>query len=488
MLSEKHEGVQIRNSVYYLSATVVGTAVSLFTLPVFTRVFGPEQYGVLALALVYATFASGIANMGLNSAYERNYFQYENDSKKSSALLFSIVLFVILAHGIVIYFTILFQESISQLMTGTSHQGSLIVWSLGATCLATIKTYFLTYFKNREDAKTYVFFSIDEIILATAFSLFFVFGMHADIRGILWGQISAGLLVLSVIVWRVLRTLSVTFAWSVLWESLKISLPLAPRTLLGIFGSQFDKYLVGLLASVGGVGIYSIGQRIAGLTFTFMNSIQNVFAPRVYKIMFASQREGGGEIGKYLTPFFYLSTFVALCIALFAQEILRALTTPAFYGARDIIVILSFYYAVLFFGKHPQLMFAKKTFISSILWIVNTGITVYLMTYFIQSFGVLGAAVGLLVGGGIVGTGIFFLVSQKYYPIHWEYSKILSFLGIFVAASVFAMLTHFFLFYYPLQLIGKVLFLTLYIATGFLLGMPITQGLRHLRALIPHTS
>ena len=41
--------------------------------------------------------------------------------------------------------------------------------------------------------------------------------------------------------------------------------------------------MLGLLSSLGGVGLYDIGQKIANTSFTFMTTIQNVFAPQVYK-------------------------------------------------------------------------------------------------------------------------------------------------------------------------------------------------------------
>ena len=58
---------------------------------------------------------------------------------------------------------------------------------------------------------------------------------------------------------------------------LKLSLPLTPRLKDGLINSQFDRYMLGLLGSLGGVGFYDIGQKIANTSFTFMTTIQNVF-------------------------------------------------------------------------------------------------------------------------------------------------------------------------------------------------------------------
>ena len=57
-----------------------------------------------------------------------------------------------------------------------------------------------------------------------------------------------------------------------------------------------------LLASVGGVGIYSIGQRVSHIIFTYMTAIENVFSPQVYRRMFDLQDKGGEAIENILPP------------------------------------------------------------------------------------------------------------------------------------------------------------------------------------------
>ena len=60
---------QIKNSFVYLIPVIVGNLIPLITLPIFTRVLTREDYGVLALAQVYAIFMTGLANFGLTVGY-----------------------------------------------------------------------------------------------------------------------------------------------------------------------------------------------------------------------------------------------------------------------------------------------------------------------------------------------------------------------------------------------------------------------------------
>ena len=86
---------QIKNSFIYLSPIIISNLLPFITLPIFTRILTREDYGVLALAQVYAIFVSGLANFGMTTAYNRNYFQYRVDRLKTAQLLYSTLGFVV---------------------------------------------------------------------------------------------------------------------------------------------------------------------------------------------------------------------------------------------------------------------------------------------------------------------------------------------------------------------------------------------------------
>ncbi len=73
---------QVRNSFIYMFPIGLQTLLSFITIPIFTQVLTPKDFGVLALALVYAMFITGLSNFGITLAFDRNYFQYQMDSEK----------------------------------------------------------------------------------------------------------------------------------------------------------------------------------------------------------------------------------------------------------------------------------------------------------------------------------------------------------------------------------------------------------------------
>ena len=468
---------QIKNSLIYISPKIVTGFLPVITLPIFTRILTINDYGVYALAEIYAIFLSGIVNFGLTASYERNFFQC-TDKKKSAELLYSTLAFVLVVFSVAVAATYIFKRPIARALIGSAEYGSLLFCVFMSTVVMSFKQYFLIYFKNTERAKDFVVYTMDETLLGVAASLFFVVYMRAGIIGLAWGQFFASFVILSFLCMRFLKVMPICFDWEVLKDSLKISLPLTPRIFMGVISTQFNKYILKLLDTLNGVGIFSIAQRIANVSFIIMTAFQNVFNPQIYKKMFSAERFAGKEIGEYLTPFAYFSILICMLISLFSEEIIRLLTGPSFYAAAPIISILSMYYGFSFFGKINgiQLIYKKKTFLTSILTFTDIGVSLVISIPFILRFGVIGAAWATFLGSLITGS-VAFIISQRYFCIQWEAKKILLIFGVFCASTLVALFLMNSSFGFMSRIGVKLLLFIVYLYLGFKLRILTNQNL-----------
>ncbi len=427
---------QLRDSVLYLLPLIVGNIFPFLTLPIFTRILTTDDYGALALAQIYGLFASGIANFGMTVAYDRNYYQYRGCREKSAQLLYTSLAFVCCNFIVAGLVTFLFQEQISSLVVGAPQYGPLVFFAFLANAFAILNQYYYTYFRNAGEARIYVTYTIAGNAVSLILSLLFVAWMRIGIIGLVYAQLLAAVFISAVLSRRLHVLYPLSFSLRILRESLKLSYPLTPRIFFGVIDTQINKYMVGLMSSMGGAGIYRIGEQMAGLVFSYMTQLENVFIPQTYRKMFDHGDRGGDAIGRYLTPFAYLSILVALLIALFSQELIYILTTPAFFGAMDIVTILSMFYACSFIGKisGTQLIFAKKTYVASFLGFLNIGINISLCIPFITAWGAPGAAWATFTSGIIYRT-VSYLWAQHYYRVGWEFRRLTAIYGAFLGAS-----------------------------------------------------
>ena len=83
----------------------------LSILPIFTNHISIQDFGIYALALFFGTFTAGIANLGLTSIFERNFFEYNLHERKT--LLWNIILFVLFLVFILSSITFIFRVTIN---------------------------------------------------------------------------------------------------------------------------------------------------------------------------------------------------------------------------------------------------------------------------------------------------------------------------------------------------------------------------------------
>ena len=245
---------QIKNSFLYFLPVITGAVLPFITLPIFTRILTKEDFGILALAMVYAIFVNGLANFGMTISYNRNYFQYRGDQLKMAQLLYSTLLFVMLNFLLLAGLTYLFSETSSKLIIGSPEHAGILFWAFCAQFFSGVTYYYLDYFKNSETAKDFVIYTIAASFINLVISLFLVAYLRIGVIGIVYAQLCSGVVIFGLLSYKFLNLFKLSLSKTIFIESLRISYPLTPRIFLGVIGTQFDKYMIGLLASVGGGG------------------------------------------------------------------------------------------------------------------------------------------------------------------------------------------------------------------------------------------
>ncbi|MBM3359078.1 MAG: lipopolysaccharide biosynthesis protein [Betaproteobacteria bacterium] len=451
------------SAAWYLASTAVGSATPLLTLPIITRVLEPEEFGAWVLAYAYGVFISALSNFGMVLVYERSFFA-TRDAAESAALLWTTLVFVAGLLTSALVCTWIWRETLSAWMMQTTSYSSLLFWTSCAVGVSNLKIYFLTYFRNRGEARNYAIFSIDEVVLGAIGSVLLVAWFRVGPEGLAWGPLAASTIVLSFLVAHIVRRLPVRLGAAQLKASLWLGLPLLPRVFLAVFGQVFDKWLVGLVASTGGVAGYAIGQRLAYVAFTISTTLENVFQPRTYRLMFDGGESGGKDIGTMLTPFAYATVGAALAVGLAAEEVIAFLAPESYAGAVAVTTVLVLHFAILFFGKQPQLLYAKKTGVLSALSSLGVLFNAAAMWFFAMRYGAVGAAIGTAVSGFLM-TSLSVRVSQRYYRIEYERKMLMLLYAYLVLALAVTYLLQA-AAEYPVRFSAKFVFLAAYLWIG----------------------
>ena len=447
---------------------VASSLIPLITIPIITRIIPPSEYGLFILAQVYASVVIGIAMMGLATGYERNYFQYKDNASESSSLLWTVTIFSILSLLIVEIPVYYWREYFAALLLKQNDYGILLVIVFIGLGFHNISQYYFTFLKNKGSALRFAKITVSQSLLNFILIIYFLVYMDLGVMGMAYALFYSNLTTFIVLIFLQLKNSKITLNKNMLMEALRISLPLTPRILFGALNTQFDKIMLGLLSNIGGVGIYGIGQSISNTVFRFMTALDHVFIPEIYHRFFSQENDSIDNIGKYLIPFFYVSIFAAMGVALFSEELFIILLPKSYHDGINIVIILTVFYASMFFGKvsGPQLIYAKKTYITSLLTLISVLINVLLNIPMIILWGTIGAAIATMMAG-LISVAISYKVAQRYIPIKFEWNIMMKIIAIFIIAIVWTIITRvLWLEEYWIRLIGKIALITLFIWIG----------------------
>jgi O-antigen/teichoic acid export membrane protein len=427
------------SKLIYLLPMVVSSITPLVTLPLITAKISPMGYGAWALAVAYASFVTGLANLGLTAGFERNFFAHPAPAERSALLhgILGCVAVLCLCGGLL---TAIWRAEIAAWLINDQSQGPLICVAYAASAVTGLKAYYLLALRNTDDARAYAWYSIDEAVLGAVTSVTLVVGLDWGPVGLAAGQLLATVVVSSALAWRFCRS---SPAWHevtphvrpMLRSALRISVPLTPRVFVGVLSTNFDKYILGQLTTLGGVGVYAVAQRLAYAAFQVMTAIEHMFVPEVYRRLFQGRADAAQSVGRFLTPFAVISAGVALGVVLVAEEAVAWVTDDAYAAAVPMVCLLATSYGLMFFGKVPQLTFAKKTAWTSALTLVTLVMNVIICLVAVPRWGAVGAA-GATVVSGLLALALGQWLRQKAFAIEWERGPLVSAFGLLLVAGV----------------------------------------------------
>ncbi|MEJ2618577.1 MAG: polysaccharide biosynthesis C-terminal domain-containing protein [Ignavibacteriaceae bacterium] len=224
---------------------------------------------------------------------------------------------------------------------------------------------------------------------------------------------------------------------------LKFGLPYFPAGLASMLVQGIDRPILSHLTDLSTVGIYNACYKLGIFMMLFVNMFQ--FAWQPFFLQNADEKDAKELFSKVLTYFTIAGSVVLVFLSLFIDNIVtfkifgRSLIAPSYWSGLSIVPVILFGY--LFNGIY--VVFTAGIYIKEksiyVPFITGLGALVNIVVNFtlIPSMGMMGAAFATLASYVVIAAG-FFIVTQKFYKINYEYWKITKiFFLIFVTGGIF---------------------------------------------------
>jgi len=405
--------------VYGLSGTIT-RFLSVFLVPVYTRIFTPEDYGVMSLVSSTMLIVAIFVVLALDSSAGRWYWDTEEteDRKSTIASWTWCQLTVSLGFAILIFTA---SDWLGKQIVDRPDAGLYFRLAAITLPLSVFGAVVTSWLRMRRKPWVTVAYMLSTNLLTMLLTVLFVVGFRWGLSGIYWGQI-IGLAVGLIISLSLLRDWVNPrhFRWGRLKEMLRFALPLIPAGLAIWVVNFSDRYFVQIYTSTNEVGLYQVGSSLAAFVALITGAFQLAWGP--FAMSIHKRPEAKQVYANVFLAYLWLGSLICTALTLFAPQAISILATEQYIGAATVVSFLSFSYVMVgltyIAGVGP--LIAKTSGPTGIAVTIAAGLNILLNLLLVPRMGKTGSALATLLSQTISPIFLFYF-AQRLYPIPYRF-------------------------------------------------------------------
>lgn len=418
-----------QHSFFFGFGMLSSTLATLLLIPVYTRFLSPAQYGLLEIISVWLAILGICFGLGMWSALFNSIMKHEDITMRKITAGTAILLLIIsggISSLIIVFGLRFFPDLLKDF--NIIYLTMLLILLNGTGILIPVP---FAIMRAMEQSKKYLTASIIGLVFTVAFTFLLVVFARRNVLGVLESRLLGSIGIMLFVFPYLWRNIRITFRFNEAKELLKFGIPLIP-TLLALWVLDLsDRFFLQYFRGLEEVGIYSLGYKYASIASLPIVAFSLAW-PQVL-LSITKRPDARKTIGRIFTYFILVTTFMALCLSIFAKDIIRMVATAGFYDASGIVWYVALGY--VFYGGY---IFASSgIYISGksgslpvavgIAAVLNIGLNYIL----IPQFGMTGAACATLFSY-IAMCMLMWYLSKRDYPISFEFLR----LGKIIGAAV----------------------------------------------------
>jgi O-antigen/teichoic acid export membrane protein len=391
----------------YLIASVATSALAFISIPVYTRLLSPEDYGIVSIFTGIVSLLGSVMAFSTDRSVSRYFFDQKDelDFKRFVGTSSILALFFFISNSFIL---ILYAEEFGDLVGLSKKVVYLIIPVTAINILGlTFEQIYGPLKRSREIALS----SVVKVFLGFAFSVALIFVFKSDkFYGQILGQIIAGLCI--VFFW--IRLIKPYFKWSFDTSYIKYiflySVPLIPYALSGVIIEQFGKIAIGGSQGMSEAGFYNLALAVSSIVNIVIAVTHQAWNPYYFEYM---NSKNYAQLDKDFVRIFKLTILVAFGVACFGKEVGLLLAAKEFSGALYLIPIftIGYVFSQLSYAYIRNFGYTKKTQYMTLTILVSGISNVVLNVFLIKSLGELGAAISFVLSYVIMAILAWFINS-----------------------------------------------------------------------------
>ncbi len=430
-------------AIYGLS-TVAGRLFNFLIVPLYANALRPEENGAIANIYAYIAFANVVYGIGMEQAFMRFYSRPEIGDKRQ---IFTLPFLVVCGTSLVFSFLLWFGASAVAPAIGLAESSShFIRYASGILFFDAVAIVPFALLRMEQQAKTFALLKLLNIIVNLSLNIVLIVVLRWGIEGVFAANLIASLCTAAMLWPRITANLDFSLPAGLLRQLVRFGLPLVPAGFAGIALQVIDRPLVKAFTGDAALGIYQLNYRLG----IFMMLVVGMFdyAWRPFFLKHAGSAEAKSLFARVFTLLVLGLSSVLVVVSLFIGDLVRVkilgrqFFPPVYWSGLEIVpwVLLAYVFTGMYTSFVVGVYLERQTkyipLISGIAALLNVIANIVLL----PRFGILGAAWATTLAYAVMALAMF-RVSQRYYPIAYEWQKIfritLAVAAVFILNAIF---------------------------------------------------
>lgn len=380
---------QNRVAFFNILSVILLRSISLFTMPLFTRLLGTNGYGVTQIYNTWVSVVAIVFTLQTQGTLVNARMEYPQELQRqyqSSAMTLSVCAYALCSAVVLVFLTPI---------AGALKLSRFLVVLMLLQAFGSFSVNFLnTKFVYELKAGRNMLMSLGVTLTTFVLSLIFVLSLPREIN--YYGRIVAvaatyaliGIPGCVYILWRGRTGFDRGF-----WRfCILLAIPSVFYNLSDLILGQSDKVMVQQLLDTSSSGLYSAALNLGGIMFTIFAALNNTWCPFFFEDMRQGQRE---EVRQKAQHFLELFTVLSVGFILLATEVYHIFVSRDYWGSTLLIPIFVSSYFLNFLCTFPinYEYYRKQTKVVAAVTIVSSLVNVGLNYVLISAIGMAGAAV-----------------------------------------------------------------------------------------------
>jgi O-antigen/teichoic acid export membrane protein len=330
----------VKDALIYGSGDLVLRAGAFITIPIYTRLLTPSEYGVWTFLITAGFLLGAVLIVGGDSAYARFFFATDEVGERRSLTSTWLGFLALWSFGVVLVL-LPFAPIFSDWAFGTRRHWFLVVLALLTAPVTVMSTMFGQVIRNQFRPVLYGVMNVAATALGIGLSLFLVLVEGLRVTGVMTGMLVAAAVLLPVRAWAARAMLRPVFDAELLKRVLRFGVPLVPASIAGWVMNTSDRVVLAKLSTFHEVGLYSLAFSVVSILFIANTGLGLAWLPHAVQAYQRDPDSAASEFGRIFTYLLAAFGTLAVLATTFAHEILVILTVPEFYGAERAIAPLA---------------------------------------------------------------------------------------------------------------------------------------------------